>query len=142
MKILLAVDGSGHSKAAVDEVVRRPLPAGSEVRIISVVDISYYPPVIPGEAIGNVALFVEIQAAAQIRARAAVDAAAKSTGLVQARTPGAACMDLCAKDWVACKDACTGKACDLCDSGHRTCARVCYGDKAVLPPPPRAVPKK
>ena len=78
----------------------------------------------------------------EVDAGAAVDAAAKSTGLVQARTPGAACMDLCAKDWVACKDACTSKACDLCDSGHRTCARVCYGDKAALPPPPRAVPKK
>ena len=38
MKILLAVDGSAHSDAAVDEVARRPWPAGSEVRIISVAE--------------------------------------------------------------------------------------------------------
>ena len=35
MKILLAVDGSGHSEAAVHEVASRQLPAHSEVRIIS-----------------------------------------------------------------------------------------------------------
>ena len=78
MKILLAVDGSGHSTAAVGEVAHRRLPAGSEVRIISVVDTSYYAPAFPGGGVGNVALLVEIEAAAQIRARAAVDAAAAS----------------------------------------------------------------
>lgn len=76
MKVLVALDGSGHSDAAVDEVAHRPLPAGSEVRIISVVDTSYYPPVFPGEGSGNMALFVEIDAAARLRARAAIDKAA------------------------------------------------------------------
>jgi nucleotide-binding universal stress UspA family protein len=38
MKILLAVDGSQCSDAAVAEVARRPWPAGSEVRIISVAE--------------------------------------------------------------------------------------------------------
>ncbi len=78
----------------------------------------------------------------EVDAGATADAAAKNVGAVQARAPGAVCMDACAKDWLTCKDACTGKACDLCDSGHRTCARVCYGDKPALPLPPRAVPKK
>lgn len=78
MKILLAVDGSDHSTAAVDEVVHRRLPAGSEVRIISVVDTSYYPPAFPGAGVGNVALLMEIEATAKTRARALVDAAAAS----------------------------------------------------------------
>ncbi len=38
MKILLAVDGSQISDAAVTEVARRPWPPGSEVRIISAAD--------------------------------------------------------------------------------------------------------
>jgi nucleotide-binding universal stress UspA family protein len=40
MKILLAVDGSPCSDAAVKEVARRPWPAGSEVRVISVAQFS------------------------------------------------------------------------------------------------------
>lgn len=38
MKILLATDGSPCSEAAVDEVARRPWPADTQVRIISVAD--------------------------------------------------------------------------------------------------------
>jgi nucleotide-binding universal stress UspA family protein len=38
MKILLAIDGSMFSDRAVQEVVHRPWPAGSEVKIISVVE--------------------------------------------------------------------------------------------------------
>ena len=76
MKVLVAIDGSGHSDAAVDEIAHRPLPTGSDVRIISVVDTSYYPPAFPGEAAGYTTLFVEVDAAARLRARAAVDKAA------------------------------------------------------------------
>ena len=43
MKILLAIDGSTFSDAAVQEVASRPWPRGSEVRIISVVE----PPLMP-----------------------------------------------------------------------------------------------
>lgn len=43
MKILLAVDGSKFSDAAVDEVARRPWPDGSELDIVSV----YEPPALP-----------------------------------------------------------------------------------------------
>jgi nucleotide-binding universal stress UspA family protein len=38
MRILLATDGSGHSEAAVDEIVDRHYPADTEVRVISVVE--------------------------------------------------------------------------------------------------------
>lgn len=38
MKILLAFDDSSASRAAVDEVLRRPWPEGSEVRLVTVVD--------------------------------------------------------------------------------------------------------
>lgn len=43
MKILLAIDGSPCSNAAIDEVCRRPWPAGSTVRLITVL-----PPLEPG----------------------------------------------------------------------------------------------
>lgn len=36
MKILLAIDGSPSSAAAVDEICSRPWPAGSEIRVITV----------------------------------------------------------------------------------------------------------
>jgi hypothetical protein len=35
MKILLAVDGSMYSNAAIEEVIRRPWPPQSEVRAIT-----------------------------------------------------------------------------------------------------------
>jgi len=38
MRILLAFDGSPSSEAAVDEVIARPWPEGSEVRLITVVE--------------------------------------------------------------------------------------------------------
>src|SRR5215468_8539921 len=43
MKILLATDGSDYSKAAVNSVAERPWPEGSEVKIISAMEIPYPP---------------------------------------------------------------------------------------------------
>src|SRR5215468_7382672 len=43
MKILLATDGSDYSKAAVNSVAERPWPRGSEVKIISAMEIPYAP---------------------------------------------------------------------------------------------------
>ena len=43
MKILLAVDGSTFGDIAVDELARRPWPAGSEVKVLSVIE----PPLMP-----------------------------------------------------------------------------------------------
>lgn len=39
MKILLAVDGSAYSDAAVEEIVKRPWPPGSEVMVITAVEM-------------------------------------------------------------------------------------------------------
>ncbi|MDX2029744.1 MAG: universal stress protein [Blastocatellia bacterium] len=44
MKILIAVDGSSCSDGAVNAVAARPWPAGTEVRIISAVDVHVPPP--------------------------------------------------------------------------------------------------
>jgi nucleotide-binding universal stress UspA family protein len=41
MKILLAVDGSDYSDAAVDVVAERPWPEGSTIKIISAVELPY-----------------------------------------------------------------------------------------------------
>ena len=43
MKILLAIDGSPCSDAAVEEVARRPWPQGSSVKVLTALD----PPVPP-----------------------------------------------------------------------------------------------
>ncbi|HKP45300.1 MAG TPA: universal stress protein [Pyrinomonadaceae bacterium] len=43
MKILLAIDGSPCSGAAVNEVVNRPWPVGSEIRIVSAYEVPLSP---------------------------------------------------------------------------------------------------
>ncbi len=37
MKLLLAIDGSGHSAAALDEVASRQWPSGTEVEVLTIV---------------------------------------------------------------------------------------------------------
>src|SRR5689334_12617310 len=43
MKILLAVDGSDCSITAVEEVARRPWPAGSAIKVLSAVELPFVP---------------------------------------------------------------------------------------------------
>lgn len=43
MRILLAVDGSDCSKAAVEEFASRPWPAGSKLRVVTVIDLPLIP---------------------------------------------------------------------------------------------------
>jgi nucleotide-binding universal stress UspA family protein len=43
MRILLAVDGSKCSDAAIAEVARQPWPAGSEIRIVTVAEMPFFP---------------------------------------------------------------------------------------------------
>ena len=43
MRILLAVDGSEFSDAAVEEIADRPWPPGSEVHVISVIHLPFTP---------------------------------------------------------------------------------------------------
>jgi nucleotide-binding universal stress UspA family protein len=57
MKVLLAIDHSHHSDAAVAEVARRPWPAGTEVKILTVIHPTI--PVFPDPAFTIVAIHVE-----------------------------------------------------------------------------------
>jgi len=76
MKILLAVDGSKFSQAAVEEVIRRPWPPGTEVRVLSVVHPFPYIPMLDPGFVGPAAHFDSLK---QERERASrdVDQAAK-----------------------------------------------------------------
>ena len=75
MRVLLAVDGSNHSAAAIDEIARQHFPADSRVRVISVVGppiaLTTYP-----SAVVDMDVYVGIENAARERAHAAVDNAA------------------------------------------------------------------
>lgn len=75
MRILLAIDGSEQSEAAVDEIARQHFPADSEVRVISVVERPYYPAMLSGEGV-NMSLYVEIEKTAREQAGSAVEKAA------------------------------------------------------------------
>jgi nucleotide-binding universal stress UspA family protein len=75
MKILLATDGSDYSKVAVDAVADRPWPAGSELKIISVMEAPYVPTtdvwVLPDN------YYNDLEEAAKAQAQAAVKDAAE-----------------------------------------------------------------
>jgi nucleotide-binding universal stress UspA family protein len=71
MKILLAVDGSTFSDAAVEEIASRPWPEGTEVDVLSVSEQPVYP---MGEAAAlPSSYYEEMEKIAQEQARAAVD---------------------------------------------------------------------
>ncbi len=70
MKILLATDGSDCSKAAVNAVAERPWPEGSEVRIVSAIEIPYAPTTETWVLPDN--YYTELERAAKERAAAAV----------------------------------------------------------------------
>jgi nucleotide-binding universal stress UspA family protein len=73
MKILLAVDGSEYSDAAVEQVVNRPWPEGTQVKVISAFEMPISPTPetwsIPAE------YFNELELAARSRATDAVTSA-------------------------------------------------------------------
>jgi nucleotide-binding universal stress UspA family protein len=78
MRILLAVDGSECSDAAVEEVARRPWPRGSEVKVLAVTE---RPQVFATEPCGLPnSYFVQLEEAAQQHARAASGKAAARLG--------------------------------------------------------------
>ena len=72
MRVLLAIDGSEHTEAVVDEIARQHFPAESEVRVISVVEQPYF----SGMGEGGMSAYAEIENTARGRARAAVEKAA------------------------------------------------------------------
>ncbi len=73
MKILLAVDGSTYSDAAIEEVARRPWPPPTEVKIINAVEI----PLLPGMEDWAVtpAYLAELERAVRDGAQAVIEAA-------------------------------------------------------------------
>ena len=75
MKVLLAVDGSPCSEAAVNEVASRPWPAGSQIRIVTAYEL---PPPAPTPYAWAVPAeyFDEMEKAAQTSAKAILGAAA------------------------------------------------------------------
>jgi nucleotide-binding universal stress UspA family protein len=73
MKVLLAVDGSAFSEEAAREVARRPWPAGSELKVISVVEPPYAPSMGPWGLPQT--YFVEMDKLAAEKARATVESA-------------------------------------------------------------------
>ena len=75
MKILLAVDGSESSDAAVAAVASRSLSTGAEVHVISVAKPPHFPETFVGGG-GSVELYAEVERSAHERAQAAVTRAA------------------------------------------------------------------
>jgi len=76
MRILLAVDGSAHSDAAVDEIVRQHFPTDSEVRVISAVEPQMFPGMLAGDAANISMYYAEVEKAEREQARVSVDKAA------------------------------------------------------------------
>lgn len=83
MKILLAIDGSTYSKAAVNELVSRPWPAGTEVHILSVAHPTpYFPdPLLVGAATHFDSLKDEHERAARTITEAAAEVARRAPDL-------------------------------------------------------------
>jgi nucleotide-binding universal stress UspA family protein len=78
MKILLATDGSDCSKIAVNSVAERPWPEGSEMKIISVMEIPYLPTTEAWVLPGN--YYDELEEASKAQAETAVKYAAGQLG--------------------------------------------------------------
>lgn len=57
MKVLLAIDGSPHSHAAVAEIERRPWPAGTEIEVLTVIHPAV--PLLPDPAFLMAAIHVD-----------------------------------------------------------------------------------
>ncbi len=73
MKILIAVDGSDGSENAVNAIASNPLSAGTEVRVLSVIESPYVPT--PETWALPETYFTEMEKAAREQAQSAVNAA-------------------------------------------------------------------
>ncbi|MGB9178340.1 MAG: universal stress protein [Pyrinomonadaceae bacterium] len=78
MKILLAIDGSPCSDAAVSEVLNRPWPAGSEVKIITAVTPAIY--LTPEPWVGAQNYFAEIDKIEHEQAESIIKSAISKLG--------------------------------------------------------------
>jgi nucleotide-binding universal stress UspA family protein len=75
MKILLAIDGSGGGRAALEQAIARPWPAGTEIRVVSVAHTNL--PILVDPALTFAAVRHEMLERDRERAARDVDEAAK-----------------------------------------------------------------
>lgn len=75
MKILLAIDGSAHSKAAIAEVARRPWPADTQILVLTVVHAGI--PLLPDPSMALAAAYVQQIQELHARAPGLVDEACR-----------------------------------------------------------------
>ena len=83
MRVLLAIDGSTHSDAAVEQVAGRPWPEGTDIRVLTVVHATA--PLVLDPAFVLAAIHVE-QTKEQLRRAPDIVAAAKDQ--IVRRSPG------------------------------------------------------
>jgi nucleotide-binding universal stress UspA family protein len=86
VKILLAIEGSSCSEAAVQKVARQAWPAGTEVRVISV--IKPHAPLASGPRGPSIKYYEEVEMADRQRARKIVEQATNIIGQNAGSTGG------------------------------------------------------
>ena len=84
MRILLAVDGSADSDAAIEEVLGRPWPAQSEVRVITAFETPLMVGVEPWAVTPT--YFEQLENAARASAKAIVDGALEKLKTIEDKT--------------------------------------------------------
>jgi nucleotide-binding universal stress UspA family protein len=80
MKVLLAIDGSTCSDAAIEEVARRPWPKDTELKIITAVEIPIMVAAEPWAASAD--YFEEMELSVRQAAKAVIDAALGKLGKI------------------------------------------------------------
>jgi nucleotide-binding universal stress UspA family protein len=83
MKVLLAIDGSQHSHAALEDVASREWPADTEIEVLTAVHSRW--PLLPDPAFTMVAAHYEVMQEEQHHAPALLNAAAER---IRERAPG------------------------------------------------------
>lgn len=84
MKILLAVDGSACSDAAIEEVLRRPWPPQSEIRVVSAFETPLMVGIEPWAATPS--YFDQLEAAVRDGAKAVIDRALEKLKTIEDAT--------------------------------------------------------
>ena len=84
MKILLAVDGSAYSDAAVEEIVKRPWPAGSEIKVITAAEIPVMVGIEPWAA--SPGYFEQMQKGIRLGARDVISRAIEKLNTIEDKT--------------------------------------------------------
>lgn len=83
MRILLAIDGSAGSLAAVEELASRPVSSGSNIHIVSAIESPFIPPP-EGWALPE-SYLNEMEKAAEEQAQSAVDGAVQRISAAHAK---------------------------------------------------------